>query len=227
MADLNKLERDFQRVQDVQPAVEKMLEEASDNVLCKGSNITLGDLVKTYEALMTDMAEVLMERSATAPALEEAILKAVNLATKQAAEAAAAVEGLPDGSMCIQPVEGVNLDTATVLVLDAVPASLLKKAVAGLLAHIMGGTNDILKAAGLLAPRMKVDYYGASHGFKGAPHLGQVIVTKVDSTGLRKAAGPVVPEAELGALLTYLSRAALSAKRGAQVNLTGPGLDRR
>jgi len=225
--DLKELQKSFDRVQALQPVIDEMVAENGDDVLCKGTNVRVRDVVRAYEELCTGLAETIIEKTAKGPELETAILKAVETMTKQAAEAQAQVAGLPDGSLCIQPVEGVDLSTATVLVLDAPPASLLKKVVAGMLACLMGGTDDVLKAAGLLAPPMKVDYYGKAHGYRGAPHLGQVVVTKVDSTGLRKAAGPTTPEPELGALLTYLSRAALSAKRGAQVNLTGAGLDRR
>ena len=227
MADLKKLERDFARVADVQPAVEKMLEDAGDHVLCKGSNITLGDLVKTYEALMTDMAEVLMEKASKGPALEEALTEAVVQMTKQAT----AQSEIPEGSLVVRPTSPKgDMDNATVLVLEGVSKELLAKLVKAAAQYLAGGTQNVLNI--INKTTANTGQFGPGYGYgtqiKGFPKAGLAVVSKIDKNKFQKSAGgPETPEAPLAGLIKYLSMSALTRGGSGPVNLVGPGLETR
>jgi len=223
---LKELQKSFDRVQALQPVIDEMVAANGDDVLCKGTNVRVRDVVRAYEELCTGLAETIIERTARAPALEEALTKAVVQMTKQAT----AQSEIPEGSLVVRPTSpNGDMNDATVLVLEGVSKELLAKLVKAAAQYLAGGTDDVLDVVNKTTAN--TGQFGPGYGYgtkiKGFPKVGLAVVSKVDKNKVQKAAGgPETSEAPLAGLIKYLSMAALT-RGGARVNLTGKGLETR
>jgi hypothetical protein len=201
--------------------------ENGDVLLCAETNVTLSDCIKAYQVLLAGLAEVVVERTAHAPKLEEAMTAAIKVATEQAV----AQSEIPEGALVVRPVSsGGDMNDATVLVLENVSKELLTKLVKVAAQYLAGGTDDVLDV--INKTTANAGQFGSGHSYgtkvKGFPKIGLAVVTRVGKNKVQKAAGgPVTPEAPLAGLIRYLSMAALTRGGSGPVNLVGPGLETR
>jgi hypothetical protein len=224
--DLAKLQKSFERVQALQPVIDQMIVENDDVLVCKDTNIRIRDVVRAYDELCTGLAKVVVERTANAPKLEEAMTAAVKVATEQAT----AQREIPEGALVVRPTSPKgDMNDATVLVLEGVSKELLTKLVKAAAQYLAGGTDDVLDVINKTTANTGQFGPGYSHGtkIKGYPKAGLAVVTKVGKGKVQKAAGgPETPEAPLAGLIRYLSMAALARGGSGPVYLKGPGLER-
>lgn len=222
MADEKKLVKAYERVEALQPVIDQAVEEVV-GPLFAGTNVTLKDLIRAQNELMTLMAESLMEKIDQVESEAKTLRKAKTesdvktaAAEKQAGEATDLK--LPEGSMV---VAGEHPEEMSVLVLRKVNTELLRRVIEALKAVLAGGTDDVRQHLMSVAQTRKTEFWSSeTEGFVGYPVFGTAAVLAADASGrLTKNATPTEERAPLADLGAYLVKAAQVGKQ-TRVDLT-------
>lgn len=222
MADEKKMTAAYKRLEAMQQDVETMLGEASDHILCKGSEFTIKDLVDGYHNFLTQLTDALGEKVDVTAGELEAVRKAKTEAEKARDTAQAEAkdaEGLqlPEGALV---TFGEKPNELSIITLRKASEDLLEKLVKLAGEALAGGSDDTLAAVERVAPGKKAEFYGEVIGFEGYPQLGTAITKGADEAGrLTKATTPKPDEDPLSAVGKFLAKAGAKGK-SVRVDLT-------
>lgn len=210
-----QLQKAYDAVAVIEPEIEELMksEEAGLSLTPDGKT-SIRDAIVAYRRLLSQLANVLCQKiDEQAEALTKA--KVEGTLTEKIL---AAAEETPEGALI---VSGEVPNELTVLALRKVSEDLLERLVKAAKAAFAGGTDDALAVVERTATTKHLHHWdNRPYGFEGYPHVGSVVVQKVKSGKMRKAAtGPEEPENPLHGLGEYLGKAA-AAKANRQVKLT-------